>query len=102
MIRVGGGWDTLEHYLDRHDPCRCGFQGNDLQASFGLVILVDVVVRVVVVAVVVVKNVNIQVNNCHCSPGQKKKCYIIRRKNVFGLKSMMDIAIGILEFYLII
>lgn len=27
MIRVGGGWDTLEHYLDRHDPCRCGFQG---------------------------------------------------------------------------
>ncbi|XP_052800823.1 proteoglycan 4-like isoform X2 [Mya arenaria] len=28
MIRVGGGWDTLEHYLDRHDPCRCGFQGH--------------------------------------------------------------------------
>ncbi|KAH3890765.1 GAS2-like protein 2A [Dreissena polymorpha] len=27
MIRVGGGWDTLEHYLDRHDPCRCGYQG---------------------------------------------------------------------------
>ena len=27
MIRVGGGWDTLEHYLDRHDPCRCNFQG---------------------------------------------------------------------------
>ncbi|XP_035690569.1 GAS2-like protein 2B [Branchiostoma floridae] len=23
MIRVGGGWDTLEHYLDKHDPCRC-------------------------------------------------------------------------------
>lgn len=30
MIRVGGGWDTLEHYLDRHDPCRCGFQGNKI------------------------------------------------------------------------
>uniref|UniRef100_A0A4W3HHD9 Growth arrest specific 2 like 1 n=1 Tax=Callorhinchus milii TaxID=7868 RepID=A0A4W3HHD9_CALMI len=27
MVRVGGGWDTLEHYLDKHDPCRC--------ASFG-------------------------------------------------------------------
>ncbi|XP_074593230.1 uncharacterized protein LOC141848972 isoform X2 [Brevipalpus obovatus] len=23
MVRVGGGWDTLGHYLDRHDPCRC-------------------------------------------------------------------------------
>lgn len=20
MVRVGGGWDTLEHYLLRHDP----------------------------------------------------------------------------------
>ncbi|XP_018425696.1 PREDICTED: GAS2-like protein 1 isoform X2 [Nanorana parkeri] len=25
MVRVGGGWDTLEHYLDKHDPCRCQF-----------------------------------------------------------------------------
>lgn len=24
MVRVGGGWDTLEHYLIRHDPCRKG------------------------------------------------------------------------------
>lgn len=23
MVRVGGGWDTLAHYLDKHDPCRC-------------------------------------------------------------------------------
>ncbi|RWS30704.1 hypothetical protein B4U80_03640 [Leptotrombidium deliense] len=23
MVRVGGGWDTLEHYLYKHDPCRC-------------------------------------------------------------------------------
>ncbi|XP_059510995.1 GAS2-like protein 1 [Stegostoma tigrinum] len=23
MVRVGGGWDTLEHYLNKHDPCRC-------------------------------------------------------------------------------
>lgn len=28
MVRVGGGWDTLEHYLDKHDPCRC--QGEKL------------------------------------------------------------------------
>ena len=23
MVRVGGGWDTLAHYLEKHDPCRC-------------------------------------------------------------------------------
>ena len=23
MVRVGGGCDTLQHYLDKHDPCRC-------------------------------------------------------------------------------
>lgn len=22
MVRVGGGWDTLEHFLFEHDPCR--------------------------------------------------------------------------------
>mgnify|MGYP002715769414 CR=1 FL=1 len=22
MVRVGGGWDTLEHFLLRHDPCQ--------------------------------------------------------------------------------
>lgn len=27
MVRVGGGWDTLEHYLNKHDPCRCGAKG---------------------------------------------------------------------------
>lgn len=26
MVRVGGGWDTLSHYLDKHDPCRCRTQ----------------------------------------------------------------------------
>ncbi|KPI98950.1 GAS2-like protein 1, partial [Papilio xuthus] len=26
MVRVGGGWDTLAHYLDKHDPCRCRTQ----------------------------------------------------------------------------
>lgn len=28
MVRVGGGWDTLENYLDKHDPCRCHFKGH--------------------------------------------------------------------------
>ena len=32
MVRVGGGWDTLEHYLDKHDPCRC--QSKMLQIFF--------------------------------------------------------------------
>ena len=22
MVRVGGGWDTLQNFLDKHDPCR--------------------------------------------------------------------------------
>ena len=22
MVRVGGGWDTLEHFVQKHDPCR--------------------------------------------------------------------------------
>lgn len=22
MVRVGGGWDTLEHFLSRHEPCQ--------------------------------------------------------------------------------
>ena len=22
MVRIGGGWDTLESYLDKTDPCR--------------------------------------------------------------------------------
>ena len=22
MVRVGGGWDTLQHYLYKHDQCR--------------------------------------------------------------------------------
>ncbi len=24
MVRVGGGWDTLENYIQKHDPCRAG------------------------------------------------------------------------------
>ncbi|XP_068096278.1 GAS2-like protein 1 [Hyperolius riggenbachi] len=33
MVRVGGGWDTLEHYLDKHDPCRCHFGSHRVQTS---------------------------------------------------------------------
>lgn len=35
MIRVGGGWDTLEHYLDKHDPCRCNFGGHRMSQGTG-------------------------------------------------------------------
>lgn len=33
MVRVGGGWDTLEHYLDKHDPCRCKKHRSDVRSS---------------------------------------------------------------------
>nr|XP_033813033.1 GAS2-like protein 1 [Geotrypetes seraphini] len=36
MVRVGGGWDTLEHYLDKHDPCRCSSVSHRLQQSRAL------------------------------------------------------------------
>ncbi|GFS08990.1 GAS2-like protein 1 [Elysia marginata] len=28
MVRVGGGWDTLENYLNKHDPCQCNYRGH--------------------------------------------------------------------------
>lgn len=33
MVRVGGGWDTLAHYLDKHDPCRCRSQHRSTQSA---------------------------------------------------------------------
>ncbi|KAM9330801.1 GAS2-like protein 1 [Gastrophryne carolinensis] len=33
MVRVGGGWDTLEHYLDKHDPCRCQSTSHRVQTT---------------------------------------------------------------------
>ncbi|KAK5638757.1 hypothetical protein RI129_013052 [Pyrocoelia pectoralis] len=33
MVRVGGGWDTLAHYLDKHDPCRCRSQHRTTQGA---------------------------------------------------------------------
>lgn len=38
MVRVGGGWDTLAHYLDKHDPCRCR-AGHRLATSAKLTML---------------------------------------------------------------
>ncbi|CAH1232909.1 GAS2 [Branchiostoma lanceolatum] len=29
MVRVGGGWDTLQHYLMKHDPCKMIIVGRD-------------------------------------------------------------------------
>ena len=36
MVRVGGGWDTLQNYLDKHDPCRCrrGIEISQLSLTF--------------------------------------------------------------------
>ncbi|KAI1903488.1 hypothetical protein AGOR_G00027710 [Albula goreensis] len=36
MVRVGGGWDTLEHYLDKHDPCRCSSLAHKSSKQAGL------------------------------------------------------------------
>jgi len=27
MVRIGGGWDTFEHYITKHDPCRTHIAG---------------------------------------------------------------------------
>ena len=24
LVRVGGGWDSIEHFILKHDPCRQG------------------------------------------------------------------------------
>ena len=36
MVRVGGGWDTLQNYPDKHDPCRCrrGIEISQLSLTF--------------------------------------------------------------------
>ena len=33
MVRTGGGWDTLESFLGRHDPCRCNSKGESFYPS---------------------------------------------------------------------
>ena len=43
MVRVGGGWDTLQNYLDKHDPCRCRRGMGIAKLDCTLNILFDVV-----------------------------------------------------------
>lgn len=33
MVRVGGGWDTLERYFDKHDPCKVSGKATDLKSG---------------------------------------------------------------------
>ena len=30
MVRVGGGWEPLEEFLRKHDPCRGKVQDNSM------------------------------------------------------------------------
>lgn len=40
MVRVGGGWDTLENYLNKHDPCRrLGECGSSHNGKLNLILL---------------------------------------------------------------
>jgi len=34
MVRIGGGWNTLDNYLARCDPCRCGGQKNSTSSAY--------------------------------------------------------------------
>lgn len=37
MVRVGGGWDTLDHFLLKHDPCRLhNLSGNGTISSISV------------------------------------------------------------------
>ncbi|XP_065663391.1 uncharacterized protein LOC101236105 isoform X2 [Hydra vulgaris] len=33
MVRIGGGWDTFDHYIVKHDPCRTTIAGNTENCS---------------------------------------------------------------------
>ena len=33
MVRVGGGWDTLENYIQKHDPCRTAGKASSNKTS---------------------------------------------------------------------
>ncbi|GBP49743.1 Growth arrest-specific protein 2 [Eumeta japonica] len=41
MVRVGGGWDTLEHFLSRHEPCQVRLVTQGRRASLLPVPLVE-------------------------------------------------------------
>jgi len=36
MVRIGGGWDTLDNYLNRHDPCRYHMLGKCFSNNTGI------------------------------------------------------------------
>ena len=36
LVRIGGGWDTLEHYLMTHAPSKEGIKGKMILFSSGL------------------------------------------------------------------
>lgn len=36
LVRIGGGWDTLEHYLMTHAPSKEGTKGKMILFSSGL------------------------------------------------------------------
>ena len=40
MVRVGGGWDTLENYIQKHDPCRSG--GNSITSHSSVFIYTSI------------------------------------------------------------
>ena len=33
MVRVGGGWDPLQNFLLKHDPCRCKLHASIIDAN---------------------------------------------------------------------
>lgn len=43
MVRVGGGWDTLEHFLTRHDPCQVRLISSQSSSATPKVTTVDLV-----------------------------------------------------------
>lgn len=42
MVRVGGGWDTLEHFLTRHDPCQVRVISSQSASAIPKVTTVDI------------------------------------------------------------
>ena len=67
MVRVGGGWDTLQHYLDKHDPCRCraGKSHKFVEKEIRICKIRETVVRVI--------NKSYCVYDCCCSVVRNEK-----------------------------
>ena len=43
MVRVGGGWEPLEEFLRKHDPCRGKLSENKIISEIVLAIIYDCV-----------------------------------------------------------